>query len=259
MAAPAALRTFVYGSCVSRDTLEYLRPLGYGLVDYVARHGLVTAFDPVPVALDGPVATTSSFQRRMIELDHRRGLVPLLESVAERVDVLLWDLCDERLGLRRLPDGAVVTRSVDLLSTGLDARLAERSTLVGFGTPEHRRLWQATLPRWRELLERTGLLDRLVLLAPPWAARAVDGSASPTSFGRTPDAANPVFAAYTADATAALGCPVVTLPEEQVRSDPDHQWGFAPFHYAEATYTALAAAIDEVARRGRPHDPAPTA
>ena len=38
---------FIYGSCVSRDTFEFLRPLGYGLVDYVARQSLISAFSHV--------------------------------------------------------------------------------------------------------------------------------------------------------------------------------------------------------------------
>ncbi len=243
------VRTFIYGSCVSRDTFEFLRPDGYALLDYVARTSLVSAFAPSGLADVGTVETTSSFQRRMLESDWRGGLLPLLESRADQVDVLLWDLCDERLGLRDLGDGRYLTRSVDLLTTGVDGRLKDRSVTLELGEPAHRALWDDALGRWRELLGRLGLLDRVVLVAPPWAVEAGDGTPSPTSFGRTAQEANVLFAGYVAAAAETVGCPVVTGGEVPVRSDPGHQWGFAPFHYAAETYLALAGAIDAVATR----------
>ncbi|GIL34735.1 hypothetical protein PDTK01_08110 [Phycicoccus sp. DTK01] len=254
--APAPLRTFIYGSCVSRDTFEFLRPGGYALLDYVARTSLVSAFAPSGLADVGTVETTSSFQRRMLESDWRGGLVPLLESRADQVDVLLWDLCDERLGLRDLGEGRYLTRSVDLISTGVDGRLKDRSVVLELGDPAHRAVWDDALGRWRELLGGLGLLDRVVLLAPPWAVEAGDGTPSPTSFGRTAQEANALFAGYVDAAAEVIGCPVVTGDEGAVRSDPGHQWGFAPFHYAAETYVGLAGAIDDAAS-GLPRAGAP--
>ncbi|MBM6403500.1 hypothetical protein JQN72_04490 [Phycicoccus sp. CSK15P-2] len=241
--APART-VLIYGSCVSRDTFEYLQPLGYRLVDYVARQSLVSAFSAVDTALLVPFEADSAFQRRMLENDWRASLVPTLEAKGGRADVLLWDLCDERLGIRELSDGGFVTRSVDLISTGVDARMTGLSALVDLGSPRHLELWTEALSSWRSLLSRAGLLERLVLLAPPWAEKTRDGAASPTSFGRTARQANALFDIYHERAANLLGCPVVSLDRGEARSDSDHRWGLAPFHYTEQNYVSLAAGID---------------
>ena len=249
----APRKVFIYGSCVSRDTFEFLRPMGYELVDYVARQSLVSAFTVADTELLTPIDTDSAFQRRMLEDDWRGSLVTHIETQAARTDVLLWDLCDERLGVRELGRQAFVTRSVDLLSTGVDARIQDRSTLVDFGSERHLRLWQASLATWRETLERCGLLAKLVLVAPPWAEVTLDGTPSPTSFGRSAQQANSMFDGYHRAAAEALGCPGVSLDAGAVRSDPGHRWGLAPFHYSRQNYESLAEQIDAAAAAaGRP-------
>ena len=215
----------------------------------MARQSLISAFSPADTSLLGEVDADSAFQRRMLENDWRASLVPLLEAKATEIDVLLWDLCDERLGVRELGDGSFVTRSVDLMSTGVDARLGDSTTPVDFGSPRHRGLWEAALVEWRAALERCGLLGRLILVAPPWAESALDGAKSPTSFGRTARDANSIFADYHRAAVRELGCPIVTISEAEARSDPDHQWGLAPFHYSPSNYGALADRIDAAGSR----------
>ena len=237
-------QVFIYGSCVARDTFEFLRPRGYGLVDYVARQSLISAFSHVEPDTIGEVTPESAFQRRMLENDWRGMLASVLEAKADRIDVLLWDLCDERLGIRELGEGGFVTRSIDFLSTGVDARMDPKSRVIDLGTPAHRRLWRDALSQWREVLTTRGLISKVVLLAPPWAQIAVDGTPSPTSFGRTPQGANALFADYHHMAVEMLGCPVVTLGEGVVRSDPTHQWGFAPFHYTRDNYVSMADDIE---------------
>lgn len=244
MSQQPAPQVVIYGSCVARDTFEFLKPRGYGLVDYVARQSLISAFSHVEPDTVGEVTAESAFQRRMLENDWRGRLASVLEAKADRIDVLLWDLCDERLGVRELGEGGFITRSVDLLSTGADARIDPQSRVIDFGTPAHLRLWREALTQWRGVLTTLGLLDKVVLLAPPWAQTAVDGTPSPTSFGRTPQEANALFAEYHRTAVEMLGCPVVTLGEEVARSDQTHQWGFAPFHYARENYVSMADDIE---------------
>lgn len=235
-----APQVFIYGSCVSRDTFEFLRPQGHGLVDYVARQSLISAFAPADPEVIGPVAAESTFQRRMMQNDWRGTLADTLAATAGRTDVLLWDLCDERLGVRALDAGGYLTRSVDLVSTGVDARLDAVSRTIDLGTPEHEQLWSEALVRWRAVLDAAGLVDRVVLLAPPWAASAVDGTPSPTSFGRTPEAANHLFTPYHRSIVNLFDCPVVTIDGGEARSDQGHRWGFAPFHYSVDSYVSMA-------------------
>jgi Family of unknown function (DUF6270) len=240
-------KVFIYGSCVSRDTFEYLRPLGYELLDYVARQSLISAYSPAATDLLTPFKADSAFQRRMLHDDWRASLVPAVHARCAQTDLLLWDLCDERLGVRDLGQQVFVTRSVDLLTTGVDGRIQDRSTLVDFGSDRHAQLWRASLAKWRGTLEQSGLLGRLVLVAPPWAELTLGGASSPTSFGRTARQANSIFERYHEAAARMLGCPVVSLDRSAARSDPDHRWGLAPFHYSHQNYVSLAEQIDAAA------------
>lgn len=233
-------RTFIYGSCVSRDTFEFLRPHGYDLVRYVARQSLVSAFSPGLEAATLPgLDVTSPFQRRMLAGDWGSSLVPQLRAHREEVDLLLWDLCDERLGVWRLPEGEVVTRSVDAISSGLEASLADRAEVVSFGSPGHLAAFTDASRQFRDVLADTGLLERTLLLAPPWATHTDDGSPTPTSFGLSAQVANGIFDAYHRVVQNILDVPVVTLGQDRVVAAAGHQWGPAPFHYADSVYEAL--------------------
>ena len=238
------IRTFIYGSCVSRDTFEYLE--GHELVRYVARQSIISAYHRVREGILPQLVLPSAFQRRMFDWDARSRLVPLLRADAAGIDVLLWDLCDERLGVRLLGGRGAVTRSVDGMTAGFDAELESRSELADFGTDRHFALWKRRLSAWGRELDTIGLRERLVLVAPPWAQRSASGKAAPASFGRTSGEANILYERYVDQAVATLGCPVVTTDPVETLSDPAHRWGEAPFHYTSRVYEELAARIEDI-------------
>lgn len=243
------IRTFVYGSCVSRDTFEYLPEDRFELVQYVARQSLISAHTPPPQVPAPHMETTSPFQRRMLEGDWVGSLLSLLHEHADSVDLLLWDLCDERLGIRLLDrtvpgDGAVATRSVDGIRTGVDHQL-EKSPLVPFGSARHRLMFRHALRSFTSQLKGLGLLDRTLVLAPAWATHTLDGRRTPTSFGLGPTRANRLYDDYHSTIGHVTGVPVVRVPPAEVAADPDHPWGVAPFHYTASVYTRLVAAINE--------------
>lgn len=236
----------VYGSCVSRDLVE-LADGGRGSVArYTARQSLASAFGggrsdltlPVPSAL-------SPFQRRMVTDDLRSALPAQLREAASRgVRAVLWDLTDERLGVYALPDGTVVTRSIDLISSGLDATLAARvldgsAQFHEFGGPGHLDRWSRALAAFRDLARDLRL--RVVLLDVPWAERDDLGRPTPSSFGTTARAANASFRRYVD--LAARAVEVVTLRPHEVVAAHDHRWGAAPFHYTTETYLLAASRL----------------
>lgn len=243
-------RTFIYGSCVSRDTFEFLRPHGYTLTTYVARQSLLSAYSRLPEQDLPPISTSSPFQRRMIEGDWTSSLPRALARARGRVDLLLWDLCDERLGVRRLPSGHYVTRSVDTLSSGLDDQLRRQGAeLVPFGSELHRRHFRARLDRFRQRLHDLHLLERTVVLAPAWASTRDDGQPTPPSFDLTAEQANPVFDDYHQAVTDTVGVPVIRVGPHHVHAASSHQWGIAPFHYTTHVYERLVTDIRDVAER----------
>ncbi|MBO0901200.1 hypothetical protein J1G43_14640 [Cellulomonas sp. zg-ZUI22] len=229
---------------MTRDTFEHAPPELYTLRRYVARQSLISAFaGPAPVT--APSSITSSFQRRMLEGD-AAGNLPQLLTEAPLVDLLLWDLTDERLGVLVSPEDHVVTRSVERMRVGVDEVL-DGWRHVELGSQEHHERWTAALGHFRKLLGRLGLLDRTLLLDVPWAVDSDDGSPVPSSFGMSSYEANERLAPYYEEAGAA-GLGVGRVAPEQVIAAANHRWGHAPFHYTDITY----AAVVNVIERSRP-------
>ncbi|KQT99843.1 DUF6270 domain-containing protein [Sanguibacter sp. Leaf3] len=230
------IRVAIYGSCVSRDTFEYLAP-NFELVSYTARQSLVSAFTaPVDPAIDLALSMLpSEFQRRMLLADARSSLVDSLDRLPEDLDLLVWDLVDERLGISRFEDGSVQTRSVEQIRAGIVPDNAEH---VRFGSATHRRLWSDALHQWGEALDARDLIGRTVLLAPPWAVDDSEGDPTPASFGLRPDEANEITERYVEQVRTTLGVPVITTRD--VVAAVDHRWGRAAFHYSDDVYQRLA-------------------
>lgn len=245
------IRTFIYGSCVSRDTFERLPAGEFKLLQYVARQSLISALAPPSSHPVPRIDTTSDFQRRMLEGDWNGSLLPLLREQADSIDLLLWDLCDERLGLRQLeldgPRGhAMATRSVDGIRAGVDEQLLN-SPLISFGTTKHRLLFLESLRTFADHLRQFGLLSRTLMLAPAWATRTSAGVATPSSFGLLPGRANRLYADYYATVRYVTRIPLLTTDKETL-ADDNHPWGVAPFHYTEEVYSSLTHAILHTAK-----------
>jgi len=234
---PAVVHTFIFGSCVSRDTFEFLDQAQFSLLRYVARSSLVSAFSPpAPVPLPEGHGL-SPFQLRQVKTDASSSLLPLLRDLSGKIDLLLWDLVDERLGFYTDNDGHVVTDSIELRRVGNSTRLAGYRH-IPFGSAEHHERFRSSLGPWRRFLEEQSLLDRLVVVALPWATLDVEGNAAPASFGITGDDGNRLFESYYTAIREEVGAPLVGqgLP---ARTDETHKWGPAPFHYSTQTYVNL--------------------
>jgi hypothetical protein len=231
------VRTFIYGSCVSRDTFEFLDRKDFSLLRYVARSSLISALSPpAPVPLPEGHGL-SPFQLRQVKTDASSSMLPLLRDLSDKIDLLLWDLVDERLGFYADDEGHVVTDSIELRRVGDHAGLAGYRH-VPFGSAEHLDQFRSSLGPWRRFLDELGLLDRLVVVALPWATLDVEGKAAPASFGITGGEGNRLFAPYYAAIREEVGAPLIGqgLP---ARTDEAHKWGPAPFHYSTQTYLGL--------------------
>jgi hypothetical protein len=239
------VRALIHGSCVSRDTYSRLPAGRFTLVDYVARQSLITAAAPGPDALRYYFedVLTSRFQRRVTRGSLLGDLGDRIRAVAESIDVLLWDITDERLGVYAMPEGGFTTRTVELIASGADSQVARHGRLIEFGTDEHFALWARATTRWLEALREMRLDERVLLLRAPWAEVSDSGADSPSSFGvRAADFNTAANRYYQFVAETAPGVTVVS-PRAPVRSSPDNIWGDAPFHYDEPSYEALALAV----------------
>lgn len=244
-----ALRVFIYGSCVSRDSFEYFDRERFELVEYVARQSLVSAFSAPGKPLIDTSTLCSPFQRRLLNLDARSGLPDRLRERADEIDILLWDLFDERLGYYRRSKGRVVTNSVELIAHNRRTGTTPTERLVPYGTHRHRVAFREHLQSFASLLDETGLRDKLVLVAPEWAERTDTGELTPSSFGLSAERANDVFANYFR-AIRSIVKPGLVISLADTMAAADHQWGVAPFHYVPQVYRDIASAVGNLADSG---------
>lgn len=231
----AQTKYFIWGSCVSRDTAAFLPP-DWKLLGYVARQSMISAGNVAELAQ--PLAEIGSpFVQRASDGDVAGHALERIAERADQLDLLLLDLCDERHGVFEVAPGQYLTRSVERMKAGVDERLLTEYRLLEFGSLEHLRIWAEHLIEVVGRLNELELMDRTVVLAPPWATKSVQGTATPISFGLRAARANQMYELYYA-ALEEVGLSLVAR-DVPVLGDDEHKWGPAPFHYAEQTYQAL--------------------
>lgn len=218
------------GSCVTRDAADLGREPLPPPVHFFSRtrvQSLVSAPSPID---PGDVALDSSFQRRVIEEDHRKTAARTLPALDHPVVI---DLIDERSPLAHTGSG-IVTASSYFKRT----RLAKRKGVVQ--VPEDRDL-SGTGPF-------AAACDRLAALLPQqpvvvhrayWALRDTGGRTLEEA--ARAKAANRWLERAYAVLESALGDRAVPVePDPALRvAEPSHRWGLAPFHYVDDYYDDL--------------------
>lgn len=229
------IRVTIYGSCVSRDSVDLAGGGRLKVMDYIARQSLISAGQDASRLFPEDAQVAHRFQRRMMVADFSGDLAQRLEKAAPKTDLLLWDLTDERHGVHVVDDGAVITRSIDLIAVPETLAIAETARHVPFGTDEHFALWAPRAEQFRDHLRELGLLDQTVVLQVPWALVTADGRETPLSMGTSAIEANEVYRRYY-EHLRELGFVIIELQPLGVLADPDHRWGLAPFHYTQDVY-----------------------
>jgi hypothetical protein len=241
VAAGESVTTFIYGSCVSRDTFEFLRSEGFTLARYVARQSAISASTDATRLASQLRPIESAFQERIVRGDLAGDLPAMLSAAPEELDVVLIDLVDERGGVIDI-GGAYATKLSEFWSAG--GREATRGMPhITFGSDAHFELWRDGMARVLAQLDDLGLRSRTVVLKTPWARCYDDGQPLPIPDWMMPPAdADRLYERYF-DYLAEAGLQVVELPAELARTPRDHQWGPSPFHYVKEAYDYLAEGI----------------
>lgn len=229
-------RLAIFGSCVSRDTIEFADPRSVRLETYIARQSLAAAFAPkrdVWADAEAP-KLDSPFQRSAVERDLRGKFAELVEA-SRNVDLVLMDLVDERGGVLRFADGSSLTKSLELSNSGfLDT--AEEATWLKFGSDAHFEAWETGVSALDAALARAGLLDKVVFIKNAWASVSLEGDTFPFNESRLdPVAVNAMSERYW-DALSARGFAFVEVPDGLCVTTEQHRWGVAPFHYVDEFY-----------------------
>ncbi|MDO4716404.1 MAG: DUF6270 domain-containing protein [Propionibacteriaceae bacterium] len=236
------VRVALWGSCVTRDLMEIM-PARYRVARYIARQSWISAGSNATGAVGDLGQLGGRFQTRMAHDDVAGSALSELRAVlaSNSADCLVLDLCDERLGVVRMPDGSFVTRSVEKMRHGVQDSLDSKGEVIPFATLAHLNLWIERAEAVVAALQQAGLTGRAFVLAPDWALVDDKGKTTPASFGLSAPCANQWFERYY-DVLAQLGLPVLRFTE--VVADTEHRWGLAAFHYDRASSDSMAEALD---------------
>lgn len=232
------LQTFIYGSCVTRDGVDIAwESRGLHLSGYVARQSLISATSPADASKFRLDSVSSPFQKRMIAGDLSGNLFDQLRARQGAVDLLLWDLTDERLGIQTVPGGGGhVTRVVNY-SKGIWQGHEPLGTPVTLGAPKHWDLWRVAADQMAAFLEKNGLLKRTAVNATPWATET-DAGERVSYEPMPPEKFNETMLSHY-EYLGELGFKVVRPDQATVIARTDHKWGLAPFHYINEVYSNL--------------------
>lgn len=235
------LRVYIYGSCTTRDGVEFWDTYGLEMVGYSARQSVISAYSKPSADLFAPENIESPFQRRMVEGDIAGDLPGLLKDETTDYDLIIWDLTDERNGVFEVPGGGYVSR-MPMYADGAYVGVQPLTPAPGFGKDGHFQLWCDATDRFLDDLYRLGKIDRLVVNATPWADRLDNGE--PLLRPGRPGAEwfNTNAARYYAYLEFA-GVRVARPDPSRVVAAAAHQWGVEPYHYAKDTYLASLDAI----------------
>lgn len=271
-------RIDIWGSCVSRDTVEHMLDVNVGT--YVARQSAIVSLGAA-TGVDIPFdRLDSEFQRRMLNGDKRADVTQRLNDDAT---LLLIDLVDERRGVWSFPSGGYLTNSVEAFKTGISdwaPQLGGR--LIEFGTDEHYRLWQNGFVAVTRQLAQTRV--PAVLLDIAWAevadgqniphgVRAFGGSVArrlkrgsrmmtrEITKGQPLTTAARLFVKPGMPKTEVLAAESrrqnknyrryiefaqrhvsgsIRRSSAHVRMDTEHKWGVGPYHYRKSDYLSIA-------------------
>jgi hypothetical protein len=238
---------FIYGSCVSRDSYEFLDPQAFALTDYVARQSLISTFAAPSEIEEKLISISSPFQIKNLRGDFEGDLLRKLRSRGPETDVILWDLTDERLGVLDLGGGRYVTRSMELLaSKAIDT--GNDQGWIKFGSEKHLELWREAVKRFSAFLTQHRFMEKVVLLNLPWAAYDETGAPVGSYWSMSPSEANTHFADYVQVITEELACVRLERPWRKALADTGHQWTLSPYHYDKSVYSDVTAVLTELAQ-----------
>lgn len=153
-------RVAVVGSGLTRAALladaRFQVPAGH----YFARTSLAALATPAAADVLDLGAISTDFRRALVRRDVERRLVE--DIVALDPGAIVIDALEERLGVVRLHDGRVITRSPEAAEAGLGSLGGE---VLSCGQKGHSELWSAGWSSFVQGLQEAGMWDRVVLHA----------------------------------------------------------------------------------------------
>jgi hypothetical protein len=219
---------YIYGSCVTRDAVDWFQNYELELVGYTARCTLASAMSNLDLSeIDFDYdAVASKFQREMVISDVTGALVDSIHE--KKPDVVVWDLCDERNGVIEPVAGRFISGNIVY-----NAETRPKGAIRQWGSDDHKEIWLDALDLF---VARLGG-QKIVVNATPWAT--VNSEGNEVAGGAHKAHEFNSRAEFYLDRIRSVGIPVIELDQNQVVAKVDHKWGEAPFHYTDETYAVF--------------------
>ena len=215
------------------------------MIDYVARQSWCSIGNPVNSGALESVHLESPFQNRSFQGDLRGDAVDRIAAGLRRNPNahLLIDLTDERGGVYVGPNGAVVTRNLDVVGNGIYGQLPEEWERLSFGFLGYSLLFGEAASKLKDDLVRLGVWERTTIIGNLWAHQDAEGQQVYAS-ERDAEAMNPLLSECY-DFLEDQGWQVVRMEDVTPIADVNHKWGPSPFHYDQSYYQEMARRVGE--------------
>jgi hypothetical protein len=218
----------ILGTCVSRDAFASSESEDFEVVEYTARTSFASLAQPARIIPEIVETIQSPFQKRMVMRDMSKAFWTLLDI---EFDLFVIDLIDERFRIARFEDGSVNTISAEYLQGSKNTALPPHQVLSQ-RHPQRQKMWNRGLQRLHDALSQRGLLEKVVINRVYWAETTKMGADDKRLLAN-----NGLLQSYYDRMERFFPASrFIDYPVGLLRSDVDHRWNEAPFHYSQDTY-----------------------
>ncbi|RAZ53399.1 DUF6270 domain-containing protein [Campylobacter hyointestinalis] len=217
-------KVLIFGSCVSRDALEFDKNDSFELVGHFARSSFASLTSKPCVDEDILKSLESKFQRQMVLQDMQKNFFSFVRN--NDFDILLVDLIEERFHLVLNEDGSMLTYSAEYKTAQKNnVKLLNRYHEKKFN------LWFRGFLRLINILKELNKLEKIYINKVFWCNNL-----------------NLISQDYLEQSNAFLSkmyekieqyipkSQFITYDNNLFFCDPNHKWGGAPYHYCDELY-----------------------
>jgi hypothetical protein len=227
------MNLMIFGSCVSRDALEYDESKSIKLIGYYARSSMVSLFSSPCVDTSVLDRIESSFQRKMVQADMDKSFQKAIKR--PDVDLLLIDFIEERFALQKVNGGY---RTISAEYKKASAPISMPS--VRPFTEERLALWKLSFNHLIDLVGATPFKINKVF----WSRRVGNGMVMDHVTEEQVECANHHLAAMYKHVADRCGeqC-FIDYDPSMFFCEANHKWGLSPFHYNRSLYEHTIASL----------------
>ncbi len=244
----------IFGSCVSRDLLEYDNNHAFTLGHYIARQSIISSVSAPLKQSDITISLDSNFQKRMVEMDLMKTAFDFLKSKPS--DYLIIDLIDERFPLVFFNGSYFTASNEGIKGYGLFNSLNKLYKKISNGKLciESNNVDDTIdifCTKINELYTNDKIIIHRALLVDSYKDKNGKIVAFDKNHKKNNRRVNCVLS-YMYDRIAKNFKGAYVIDEiSETTADESHKWGLAPMHYEEAYYQRVLMRLEEIIKDGK--------